>query len=168
MRIVPVALWALLLTTPAIAQTPLPAIDITAAEIQAFLKALPRDAVSDRPIRVVDVGGYKVGTYGVFRPKTAKQEAVLHQTKVSEIYVMLEGAGTLVTGGALAKPTHDTKGSSGTTVRSTRIEGGVTRRVTPGNVVIIPGGTPHWWSALDGDIAYLIFRPDPEGTQQIK
>jgi hypothetical protein len=161
-------LWALLLTTPTVAQTPLPAIDINAAEIQAFLKALPRDAVSDRPIRVVDVGGYKVGTYGVFRPKTAKQEAILHQTKVSEIYYMLEGAATLVTGGALAQPTHETQGFSGTSVRSTRIEGGVTRRVKPGDVVIIPGGTPHWWSALDGDIAYLIFRPDPEGKQQIK
>ena len=42
-------------------QSPMPAIDITAAEVQAFLKALPRDAVSDQPIRVVDVGGYKVG-----------------------------------------------------------------------------------------------------------
>ena len=168
MRIVPVALSALLLTAPAIAQTPLPAIDITKTEIQAFLKTLPRDAVSDRPIRVVDVGGYKVGTYGVFRPKTATQEAILHQTKVSEIYYMLEGAATLVTGGALAQPTHDTTGLSGTSVRSARIEGGVTRRVTPGDVVIIPGGTPHWWSVLEGDIAYLIFRPDPESKQQIK
>ena len=168
MRIVPVSLWVLLLTTSAIAQTPLPAIDINAAEIQAFLKALPRDAVSDRPIRVVDVGGYKVGTYGVFRPTTATQEAILHQTKVSEIYYMLSGAATLVTGGALAKPTHETQGLSGKSVRSARIEGGVTRRVAPGDVVIIPGGTPHWWSALQGDITYLIFRPDPEGKQQIK
>ena len=168
MRIVAAALWALLLTTPAIAQTPLPAIDINAAAIQAFLKALPRDAVSDLPIRVVDVGGYKVGTYGVFRPKTATQEAILHRTKVSEIYYMLEGAATLVTGGALAQPTHETQGFSGTSVRSARIVSGVTRRVTSGDVIIIPGGTPHWWSALEGDIAYLIFRPDPEGKQPVK
>ena len=168
MRIVPVALWAALLASPAIAQTPMPALDIPAAEVQAFLKALPRDAVSDRPIRGVDVGGYKVGTYGVFRPKTATQEAILHQTRVSEIYYMLEGAATLVTGGGLAQPTHDTQGFSGTSVRSARIEGGVTRRVAPGDIVIIPGGTPHRWSALEGDIAYLIFRPDPDGKQQIK
>jgi hypothetical protein len=38
------------------AQSPLPATDVTAATIQSFVKALPRDAVSDRPIRVVDVG----------------------------------------------------------------------------------------------------------------
>jgi len=49
-----------------------------------------------------------------------------------------------------------------------RIEGGVTRKVVPGDVVIIPGNVPHWWSSLDGDIRYLIYRPDPEGLQPVK
>ena len=84
-----------------IAQSSLPATDITAAAIQAFVKALPRDAVSDRPIRVVDVGGYRVGIYGVFRPKASVQEAILHETRVAEVYTMLEGAATLVTGGTI-------------------------------------------------------------------
>jgi len=163
-------LLALMLTAalPAAAQTPTPATDVTATDIQTFLKALPRDAVSDRPIRVVDVGGYKVGTYGVFRPKSARQEAILHRTKVTEIYFILDGSGTLVTGGTLAAPTNDTQGLTGTSVRSAKIEGGVTRHMGPGDVVIIPGGTPHWWSSLDGDLSYLIFRPDPEGKQQLK
>jgi quercetin dioxygenase-like cupin family protein len=34
--------------------------------------------------------------------------------------------------------------------------------VVAGDVVIIPGHTPHWWSALESDIEYLIFRPDPD------
>ena len=78
---IPVALLVFLVALPAAAQSPHPATDVTAADIQAFIKALPRDAVSDRPIRVVDVGGYKIGTYGVFRPKSSTQEAILHQTK---------------------------------------------------------------------------------------
>ena len=28
--------------------------------------------------------------------------------------------------------------------------------------MIIPGHTPHWWSELETDIEYLIFRPDPD------
>lgn len=53
----------------AIAQTPpLPATDVTNAEIQAFINSLPKDAVSDKPIRIVDVGGYHVGVYGVAIP----------------------------------------------------------------------------------------------------
>ena len=49
------------------AQTPAPvappvATDVTAAQIRTFIDALPRDAVSDRPIRTVEVtGDYRVG-----------------------------------------------------------------------------------------------------------
>ncbi len=162
------ALVVLLASLSASAQPPLPATDVTAADVRSFINALPRDAVSDRPIRVVDVGGYKVGTYGVFRPRASQQEAILHQTKVAEVYYMLTGAATLVTGGTIASPTRNAAGITGTSVRGPRIEGGVSRRVAPGDVVIIPGGTPHWWSNLEGDISYLIVRPDPDGKQTLK
>ena len=87
------------------AQTPLGATDISAADVQKFRQQLPRDVVSDRPIRVTDVGGYRVGIYGVFRPKASPGNAVFHETKMTEIYYVLEGGGTLVTGGALREPT---------------------------------------------------------------
>ena len=163
-----IALLGLLISRAADAQTALPATDITAADVQAFLKQLPRTAVSDRPIRVVDVGGYKVAVYGVLRPKSVKQDAVMHETRVTEVYQMLEGAGTLVTGGRLVDQDKGTTGGVGKTFRGSRIDGGVTRRVTKGDIVIIPAGTPHWWSELDGDITYLIIRPDPEGRQTLK
>ena len=66
---------------------------------------------------------------------------------------------TLVTGGELIDPTQP---PNGTSVRGSGIRGGVSRRVTKGDVVIIPGHTPHWWSELETDIEYLIFRPDPD------
>src|SRR5262249_55028413 len=126
------------------------------------------NAVSDRPIRIVDVGGYKGGVHGVFRPKAVKQDAVLHETRVTEGYQMLDGVGTLVTGGQLVDLDKRTVGGVGKTFRGSRIDGGVSRRVVKGDIVIIPGGTPHWWSQLDGDITYLIIRPDPEGRQTLK
>jgi hypothetical protein len=140
-------------------QPPLPATDLTAAEITAFIDKLPKNAISDLPIKVVDVGGYRVGVYGVFRPKSVKQDAVLHEVRTSEVYQMLEGAGTLVTGGRLVDERRDPKS---TTVRGSRIEGGVSRRVVKGDVIIIPGRTPHWWSELESDIKYTIIRPDPD------
>ena len=149
------------------AQTPpLPATDVSNADIQSFINALPKDAVSDKPIRVVDVGGYHVGVYGVLRPKSIKQEANMHNTKTAEIYYILNGSATLVTGGTLPDP-KPLKGST-TTMQSTRIDGGLSRKVGPGDVVIIPGKTPHWFSSQDGDLRYLIFRPDPEGKSQLK
>ena len=158
---------AMLLAFATLAQTPpLPATDVSNTDIQKFIDALPRDVVSDRPIRIVDVGGYHVGVYGVFRPKTIKQEANLHQTKVTEIYYILDGNATLVTGGTLPDP-HPLRAGS-TTFQSTRIEGGVSRHVSKGDVIIIPGRTPHWFSSQDGDLRYLIFRPDPESTLPLK
>jgi quercetin dioxygenase-like cupin family protein len=58
--------------------------------------------------------------------------------------------------------------TSPTSLRAPRIEGGVSRRVVPGDVVVIPGHTPHWWSELESDIEYLIFRPDPDNRLRLR
>jgi mannose-6-phosphate isomerase-like protein (cupin superfamily) len=150
--------------------SPPPAVDISAAAVKAFIDALPKDRISDSPIRIADVGGYKVGVYGVFRPKAQPGEAIRHDTSVTEVYYMLEGTGMLVTGGKLVD--EQSSGLSPNTgkpnFRGSRIDGGVTRKVVPGDIIIIPGRVPHWWSTLDTDIRYLIYRPDPEGLQSVK
>ena len=158
------------LSARAQAQSPKVATDITAADIQAFIKGAPQDRNSDRPIRVVDVGGYHVGLFGVFRPKSAPITASVHQTNASETYVMLEGAGVLVTGGTLKNPTTPRKSTLGdwTDLGSSGIEGGVSRRLTKGDVVIIPGGTPHGWASVESDVTYLIVRSDPDKKIALK
>ncbi len=161
----------LILALPAVAQSPPPpAVDVTSARIKDFIDKLPKDRVSDLPIRVADVGNYKVGVYGVFRPKGVPGGAIRHQTSVSEIYYMLEGTGTLVTGGSIAG--EKSLGTSPNTKRpnfgGATIEGGVSRTVVAGDVIVIPSNLPHWWRDLDSDIRYLIFRPDPEGLQPIR
>ena len=143
------------------AQTTLPAGDVTAGEVKAFIDALPKDAISDRPIKSIDVGSHRITVYGVFRPKALAGDAILHETRTSETYYMLEGAGTLVTGGTLADLIQPQPGAASTSPRGRRIDGGVTRRITPGDVVVIPGRTPHWWSNLESDIRYLIIRSIP-------
>jgi mannose-6-phosphate isomerase-like protein (cupin superfamily) len=166
------AALALAVAAPAAAQTPTPSVppeatDVTAADIRAFLDALPRDRVSDLPIRVVGVtGDYRVGVFGVYRPRGILGDANLHRVNTTEIYYMLSGVATLVTGGTMIEPYEPTPGS--TSLRAPRVEGGVSRRVMPGDVVIIPGHTPHWWSELESDIEYLIFRPDPDNRLSLR
>ena len=155
------------LAAPVAAQTPLPATDVTAAQMKAFIDAMPKNAITDSAIRAVDVGGSRVGIYGVFRPKSLPGDAIAHETKTTEVYVMLEGAGTLVTGGKIVGTVKQPTGR-GSGPRGEKIEGGVSRRVTVGDVIIIPGRTPHWWSSLDGDIRYMIVRADPVGTMTLK
>jgi len=167
MRRLPIALLFAALVVPVIAQSPMPATDVTAAQLKAFIDKMPKDAITDSAIRTVDVGGSRIGIFGVFRPKSLPGDAIAHETKTTEVYYMLEGAGTLVTGGTImnvkAPPAGRNPGP-----RGEKIEGGVTRRVTPGDIIIIPGRTPHWWSNLESDIRYMIVRADPVGTMTLK
>jgi mannose-6-phosphate isomerase-like protein (cupin superfamily) len=64
---------------------------------------------------------------------------------VTEIYEIVDGAGTFVTGGTFANPKDRTAG----------IAGGESRRVSKGDFIIIPAGTAHWFSSIDGSITYL-------------
>src|SRR5260221_12706944 len=167
---------AVLLTKVAAdAQTSAPrgAVDATVADIQAVLKTAPPDAAADLPVRVVDAGAYNVGVYVVNRPKGTANAAIYHETKVSEVYHILKGSGTLVTGGTLVGPI--VREAPGTTilsmlnnVRGTAIKDGVTRRLTVGDVVVIPGYVPHWWSQTDSYLSYLVMRPDPDKTLPVK
>jgi mannose-6-phosphate isomerase-like protein (cupin superfamily) len=170
MRKIVMGIFVMLIATSVKAQAPTAAMDITAAQVQAFIKDAPHDRNSDRPIRVIDAGGYYVGVYGVFRPKGTPPSATVHQTNVTETYYMLEGAGALVTGGTLKKPVTPRQSNLGnwTDNGSDGIEGGVSRRLTKGDVVIIPGGVPHGWANLEGDITYLIVRSDPDKKLPLK
>jgi mannose-6-phosphate isomerase-like protein (cupin superfamily) len=146
----------------------LPATYVSAADIQANLTAAPNSATNPLPnIRVVDAGGYNVAVGVIHRPETPPGVAAVH-FKVTEIYHVTGGAGTLVTGGsmvsaktrppdAISVRLEDGPGASGTA-----IQGGVTRRVKAGDVVVIPAGTPHWFSEIEGSITYVVVRVDPD------
>ncbi len=146
------------------------ATDVTAIDIDAFIDALPTDSISDQAIRVVDVGGYNIGIFGVFRPQNLPGRPIRHQTSVTEIYYIVSGTGTLVTGGTIDQ--EESTGNSRLTGRpnfaGSGISSGTSRQVVPGDIIVIPGNTPHWFSSLDTDIRYLIFRPDPESLLQLK
>ena len=152
------------------AQTPPPATpqvatDISGEQVRAFIDALPRDRVSDNPIRVVETtGDMRLGVYGVYRPAGVAGDVNVHLVNTTEIYYMLKGAATLVTGGTLVEPYE----GNPSWLRAKSIEGGVSRRVVPGDVIIIPGHTAHWWSEMDGEIEYLIFRPDPDNRLELQ
>lgn len=140
---------------------PPPATFISAAEIEAVLKEQVPKNVVDQPIKASDVAGGKASVASLYRTK-AEAGALIHNT-VTETYYIVKGAGTLVTGGALgdAKPTDLTRVNAGMSQTGTR-QGGESRRVGPGDVIIIPAGTPHSFSELDGPISYLVFRFEPK------
>ena len=59
----------------------------------------------------------------------------------AEYAIVLEGSGTLVSGGTLA----DARTSNASLVEGSRIVDGKTRKLGPGDVILIPAGVPHWF-----------------------
>jgi mannose-6-phosphate isomerase-like protein (cupin superfamily) len=104
-------------------------------------------------------------TPGIRLRDTAKQVASEHD-KVTEIYHIMEGRGTLVTGGSIVgihrEPNDTAVALNGPTMRGTTIQGGVSRQLGPGDVVVIPAGVPHWFSGVSDDLKFLIIRVDQD------
>ena len=142
----------------------LPATAISAAQIQALMGPRKPDALPN--IRVVDAGGHNVGIGVLHRAEGETQNTAVH-FKVSEVYHVMKGSGTLVTGGTVVNPKIRTADSvevtreDGPGVTGTAIQGGVNHELKEGDVIIIPAGTPHWFSKINGSIVYLVIRIDP-------
>lgn len=169
MRVFLLATLAVLLPLPLAAQPqpPSTATDITQAQFATVLKSMNPDGVSDQQIKVVDIGQYNVAVGILHRSAKAKQSAIAH-SKVTEIYYVIAGAGTFVTGGTMTNATA--AAAEGTTVKilvgpsttGSGITGGQSRRIGPGDVIIVPPGVAHWFSAIESDLDYLVFRVDGE------
>jgi mannose-6-phosphate isomerase-like protein (cupin superfamily) len=134
---------------------------ISAEEIAATLKESIANNTVDKPVKAADVPGGKA-SLAMLRRTKAETAALIHD-HVTEIYQIVEGAGTLITGGSLseAKPTDLTRVNAGMSQTGVH-RGGESRRVKKDDVIIVPAGTAHRFSELDGPIVYLVYRFEPK------
>jgi mannose-6-phosphate isomerase-like protein (cupin superfamily) len=142
------------------------AFDIPKSAIDMVLK---NDPGTDRQLRVVDMGKYNVGVGIIHRGPTNDKPgdpipAIFHYY-TPEIYIIVSGGGVLTTGGVI----DNFRASQGVpNVMNGPSGGGVfgrgaySRRVVPGDVIIIPTGVGHGWSQVTDHVDYLSIRPDPE------
>ena len=142
------ALTALLFLTgdqqapPAAPGSGSPAIYKSAEELLAALqKADDRGGMTSGAVSNTD-------QYRINLVRRVKPGAALAHAGNTELHYITEGAGTLITGGAIAKVADG----------SATIENGETRRVKNGDVILIPASTPHWYKAVEGSITYLEVR----------
>jgi mannose-6-phosphate isomerase-like protein (cupin superfamily) len=150
-----------------VAQAPTVATDVTKADFDAVLKRAPAAGVMDQQLRVVDIGKYNVAIGVLHRAAKARQTAISH-SQVTEVYHILEGSGMFVTGGTIVDATPVASDSEthkvlvGPSTTGPSVRGGQTRRIGPGDVIIIPPGMPHWFSSMDADMNYVVIRVDAE------
>jgi len=99
---------------------------------------------------LLENGSYKVHA----SRREAPGEAEVHEHETDVFYV-LEGSATFVTGGSVVDPRIVAPGE----IRGSAIRGGESRRLTAGDVVVIPRGVPHWFKESDNPFLYFVVKP---------
>jgi len=75
-------------------------------------------------------------------------------TKDTDILYVLKGTATVVTGGAMI----DGKTIAADEIRGREINGGETRKLVPGDAMIIPNGVPHWFKEVQAPFLYYVVK----------
>jgi len=116
----------------------------TAAELTAVLEKATAATPDMSASAVAITDQYRINI--VRRGKGAG--AIAHAGN-TELHYIIEGSATVITGGKIVR------GGDG---KPATIADGVTQHVTKGDVIIVPAGSPHWYSQVDGAITYLEVR----------
>jgi glc operon protein GlcG len=81
--------------------------------------------------------------------RTTSGKVEVHNLDTDIIYV-IDGKATFVTGGKVLGGQATSPGE----IRGESVEGGETRTIAKGDVIIVPAGTPHWFKEVPGPISY--------------
>jgi mannose-6-phosphate isomerase-like protein (cupin superfamily) len=116
---------------------------ISAADAAAAVAATAaRQGTSPNAVtRILQLAPY---TVNIEHRLPLTQAAAIHD-KDAELFFVIDGAATLVTGGTLTNPTRN-----GDNVSGTAIEGGTRQRMAKGDFMLIPNGVAHWITDVQG------------------
>jgi mannose-6-phosphate isomerase-like protein (cupin superfamily) len=179
-----VALSVVTVVFPLLAQEPKPTCNhcsaayIPKSELDAYTKRAMESKLVDQQVRSVDLGKAQVGIGMVTRGKlnlgSTSGDAVAEHEQISEVYYIIEGSATLLTGPDLvdAKQRPSTlktvKEQNGPGFGATSIKNPVTHELKAGDMIIIPAGTGHWFTKIDDHITYVMVRIDPDKVVPLK
>ena len=145
---------------------------VPVSELDAYTAKAVKYSIIDQQVRSVNVGKSQVGVGMVTRGKlvagTVRKGAVAEHEQVSEVYHVIEGTATLLTGPDLVNVKK--RPDSEKTVRlqngpgwsADSIANPQVHHLKPGDVIVIPAGTGHWFTEIPDHITYLMVRIDPD------
>ena len=149
---------------------------IPLSELEAYTKKAVAEKLTDQQVRDIDIGKSHIGIGMVHRGRLTAPAAnsVAEHDQVSEVYHIVDGAATLVLGPDITN--RQRRPSTLLTVREfngpgnngAEIRNGVTYNLKPGDVVVIPAGTGHWFTKINDHIDYLMVRIDPDKVTPLK
>jgi len=138
-------------TLVALAQQPpaAPKTYTSAADVQAMIakaKAARKEnqpTVTDRILQLPPYGAN-------LEYRASVGPAAVHE-KEAEMFYVIDGSATLMTGGKLTAETR----TNADNLSGTGIEGGMSRNIAKGDFVIVPENTPHWFSSINGTLVLM-------------
>ncbi|HKE86718.1 MAG TPA: AraC family ligand binding domain-containing protein [Vicinamibacterales bacterium] len=149
---------------------------IPLSELQAYTKKAVEEKLIDQQVRDIDIGKAHVGIGMVHRGKLDKPapNSVAEHDQVSEVYHIVDGTATLMLGPDITN--RERRPATSQTVREfngpgnngAEIRNGRSYQLKPGDVVVIPAGTGHWFTKIDDHIDYLMVRIDPDKITPLK
>ena len=152
------------------------AVYIPKSELDGYNQRAIEHKLVDQQVRSVDIGKVQVGIGSIYRGKLGNAvglenqvaEAVAEHEQVSEVYYVIEGSATLLTGPDLvdAKPRPSTlktvREQNGPGFSAASIKNPEVHELKAGDMIIIPAGTGHWFTKIDDHIRYVMVRLDPD------
>jgi mannose-6-phosphate isomerase-like protein (cupin superfamily) len=158
------------------------AVYIPKSELDAYNQRAIEHKLVDQQVRSVDVGKVQVGIGSIYRGKLGQAvglentvaEAVAEHEQVSEVYYVIDGSATLLTGPDLVgpKPRPSTlktvREQNGPGFSAASIKNPEVHELKAGDMIIIPAGTGHWFTKIDDHIRYVMVRLDPDKILPLK
>lgn len=124
----------------------------SAADVAALIARAKAESKDDSQMVVGSI--LKLAPYNVsleYRPASKVKFSAGTHPNDAELFYVIDGSGTLVTGGTL---TADHMG----------IDGGQSQKIGKGDFIFIPEGTPHWFTKVDQTLELMsvhVPRPVP-------
>ena len=128
----------------------------SAAEVTALIAKAKSDRKNNQPTtieRILRLAPYNAN----LEYRTGVGPAAVHE-KEAEMFYVIDGSATLMTGGKLTKESR----TNGENLTGTGIEGGNAQEVSKGDFIIVPENTPHWFNKINGTLVLMsIHMPRP-------
>jgi mannose-6-phosphate isomerase-like protein (cupin superfamily) len=128
----------------AVSAAPPQVLIVPAADLAAMIAKQPADRNGSATFMQLDP--YRIN----MEHRVMDQAASVHE-KEAELFYVLDGAGTLVTGGKLV----DEKRTNDANLSGTSIAGGVTKQIKKGDFVLVPEGVPHHFPKVEGNLTLM-------------
>ena len=153
-----VALIGAFVPNPSSAQAPsaqppasAPRLFAAAGDVTAMIERARKERKPDQANFIQPIVGLRPFNANLeYRAAGVNAPASSHD-KDAELFYVIEGAGTLVTGGTL----KDERRTNPDNLTGTAIDGGTSRRLAKGDWVMVPDKTPHWFTQVDGSLVLM-------------